>query len=79
MNAKMSAYVFADEFCRVFGSIYIDDEGRVRAEDWPEYVRYDEETATAVLAAFPPMYGVTETGDSDVCAALDAAGARIEE
>ena len=42
-------------------------------------MRYDEGKAAAVLAAFPPMYGVTETGDADVCAALDAAGARIEE
>jgi len=75
----MSAYVFAEEFYRVFGSIYIDDAGQVRAEGWPDYVRYDEGKATAVLAAFPPMYGVTETGDADVCAALDAAGARIEE
>ena len=41
---------------------------------WAQFAK-----AAAVLAAFPPMYGVTETGDADVCAALDAAGARIEE
>lgn len=75
----MSAYVFEDEFYRVFGSIYIDDEGRVRAEGWPEYVRYDEEAAAAVLAKFEYRHGITETGDAEVCAALDAAGARIEE
>jgi len=75
----MSACVFAEEFRRVFGSIRIDDEGRVRAEGWPEYVRYDEEAAAAVLAVFPARYGITETGDADVCVALDAAGARIEE
>lgn len=75
----MSAHIFTEEFHRVFGSIYIDDEGRVRAEGWPDYVRYDDGTAAAVLAAFPTRYGITETGDADVCAALDAAGARIEE
>ena len=75
----MSAYVFEDEFYRVFGSLYVTDDGRVRAEGWPECVRYDEEAAAAVLAVFPARYGITETGDAEVCAALDAAGARIEE
>ena len=75
----MSAYVFEDEFYRVFGSCIIDDEGRARAEDWPDYVRYDEGKAAAVLAKFEYRYGTTEEGDADVCAALDAAGARIEE
>ena len=75
----MSAYVFAEEFYRVFGSIYIDDEGRVRAEGWPECVRYDEGKAAAVLAKFEYRYGTTEEGDAEVCAALEAAGARIEE
>ncbi len=35
--------------------------------------------AAAVLAAFPARHGITETGDAEVCAALEAAGARIEE
>lgn len=75
----MSAYVFEDEFYRVFGSIYIDDEGRVRAEGWPEYVRYDEGKAAAVLAKFEYRHGEDEYGDAEVCAALEAAGAKIEE
>jgi len=74
----MSAYVFEDEFQRVFGSIYIDDAGRARAEGWPDYVRYDFAKAAAVLAGFASMYGLTEEGDAEVCAALDAAGARIK-
>ena len=64
------------EFRRVFGSC--DElDGFVSADGWPESFRYDEEKAIRVLATFPDGYGETETGDAEVCSALEDAGALL--
>ena len=67
---------FIDEFHRVFGSC--DElDGFISADGWPESFRYDEKKAVQVLAAFPDGHGETESGDAEVCAALEAACALL--
>lgn len=72
---------FHGEFRRVFGSCVVDedDPATVRADDWPDYVRYDESVAIRVLKNFPIKYAVDDAeGDAQVCAALEDAGAVID-
>ena len=72
---------FYDEFMRVFGScgVHDDDPNAVLAEGWPDFVVVDDvQLATDILRRFPYRYGEDEYGDAEVCAALEAAGARIK-
>lgn len=72
---------FHDEFLRVFGSCIADEDDpvAVRADDWPDFVRYDESVAIRVLKNFPPGFAVDdEDADAEVCAALEDAGAVID-
>ena len=71
---------FVTEFERVFGSIEISDGGGLTyysAVGWPEGVLYDAGRAVRVLAGFSDGHGLTETGDAEVCDALERAGAVI--
>ncbi len=72
---------FHAEFRRVWGSCVVDadDPVAVRADDWPDFVRYDESVAIRVLKNFPPGFAVDdEDADAEVCAALEDAGAVID-
>lgn len=73
---------FQSEFKRVFGSCntYGGSCGidlAYFADEWLEPITYDEDKASAVLARFGDGHGVTEKGDAEVCAALEAAGAVV--
>ena len=80
LSEAPSAEAFEAEFRRVFGSIEVADGGGLTyysAEGWPEPVLYDFGKGAEVLARFADGHGATERGDSEVCAALEAAGAVI--
>lgn len=62
------------EFQRVFDSCNLD-KGRLYADGWPASIAYDVDIAVDVLRQFPDKYGVTEKGDTEVCVALERAGA----
>ena len=64
------------EFQRVFGSLILEDDGSIRAEDWPDSWSYDAVIAVPVLRQFADHHGETEHGDAEACRALDRAQAR---